>query len=163
MKTTLFNIFPDIFNTDITFDEVYEQYVKLLVDYLKKYGPTCTVRVDIGYYDFQNPSTDNPSYIETDIVQSEPNIHIAVTGDLISEVEEKIRLFVFEAPICLYNEISAEDKNILTSETCDYLNHLTSAFTNITIKDYPEERRFLAQQSDTILKVFDCPQGEVSF
>ena len=156
MKTLLYNIYPDIYTTDIFYDDAYDVYVNEFINYFKEHGSTCTVRIDIGGYRFKDISSCRFSYIEP----IDNCVHVAISGEHIEEMEEQIHNLILKAPVFICNIFVAEDEDILTPTLLCELNQLSCDFTTIEIKDLPQKRIFRVNQAAITDKDSVCFKSE---
>ena len=152
MKTILFNILPDYDNSFITSSAAYNFFVTHITNYLQAQGPSCTVRIDMGNYTFEDINSNNSFYIQANKSDSEPYIHIAISGEAISEVDDKIKFYISKSEVSSYKKVTVFEKDVLSPQTHDYLTPLTSAYTLLTVKDCPNERILYAKKSDIFVK-----------
>jgi hypothetical protein len=160
MKTILFNILPDYENTYITTSAAYNFFVDHITRYLQEQGPSCTIYIDIGKYTFKEIGEDNSYSIHINTDDSQPYIHIGVSAESTSEVEDKIKFFISKSEVCLFEKATIFEKDVFASDECEDIMNLASSFTTITVKDCLDKRYILAHKSDVFTKT---PQSNANY
>jgi hypothetical protein len=143
MKTLLYNIYPDVYTTDISYFDAYYVYVEEFTNYLKNSELTCTVRLDVAEYGFKDVSEDNPSHFDAE----DPCVHIAISGNHIADMEQQIKSIILKAPVFICNLFVVENEDILTPVTLWELDELSLESTTIEAKDLPHKKIFRVSES----------------
>ena len=152
MKTLLYNIYPDVYTTDISYFDAYYVYVEEFTNYLKNSELTCTVRLDVAEYGFKDVSEDNPSHFDAE----DPCVHIAISGNHIADMEQQIESIILKAPVFICNLFVVENEDILTPVTLWELDELSLESTTIEDKDLPHKKNISCKRVNLYRQRFRC-------